>query len=91
MLRNNINCKDVLNGGSGGDHFQFKNLSEGVDTIEDFNYHEGDKIVIGFSHDLSKFSENESTGEILFDGHVIAKVSEHAGSDFFDIHRDIIA
>ena len=61
----------------------------GTENIDDFNFHEGDIIYIGFSHNIDQFSENEATGEILFNGHAFARVDANKGSNFFDLHRDL--
>jgi Ca2+-binding RTX toxin-like protein len=62
---------DTITGGSGADTFVFESSSEGIDTITDFNYSEGDKIQIskvGFgATSTNQFSYNSSTGALLFD------------------------
>ncbi|NJL64051.1 MAG: calcium-binding protein [Methylacidiphilales bacterium] len=62
---------DSLTGGFGADTFVFESFSEGIDTIADFNYSEGDKIQIskvGFgATSTNQFSYNSSTGALLFD------------------------
>lgn len=64
---------DTLTGGTGADTFIFNSLSEGLDTITDFAWWDGDTIqvsAIGFGiglSDYSKFSYNNSTGALLFD------------------------
>lgn len=40
---------DTLTGGNGADQFKFEFSSDGVDTITDFDYLEGDKVVIDSS------------------------------------------
>lgn len=80
---------DTLIGGSGADDFLFGSFRQEIDTIEDFNFAEGDKIVIGFSDDVNRFSENEATGEILFDGVAFAQVTSNQASNFFTPESDI--
>ncbi|OKH42845.1 hypothetical protein NIES2101_32340 [Calothrix sp. HK-06] len=72
---------DTLIGGSGADTFVFESLTanyfpantyqEGIDSITDFNWAEGDKIQIsksGFgATSTSQFSYNSSTGALYFD------------------------
>lgn len=61
---------DSLTGGSGADKFFFNYLSEGIDTIQDFNWTEGDIIqlsALGFgASSLSQFSYNSLTGALFF-------------------------
>jgi Ca2+-binding RTX toxin-like protein len=61
---------DRLIGGSGADKFLFESLRDGVDTITDFAWREGDKILIDASSfgasSLSQFSYNYSTGALSF-------------------------
>lgn len=84
---------DTLVGGSGADKFAFSQLpsSGEIDTIEDFSFSQGDMIQIGFasSEDISRFTENEATGEILFDGEAFATVTPNQGSVFFIPTLDI--
>ena len=84
---------DTLVGGSGADSFAFSQLSSSgeIDTIEDFNFSQGDIIQIGFasSEDISRFTENEATGEILFDGVAFATVTPNQSSIFFIPGLDI--
>jgi hypothetical protein len=37
---------DTITGGAGGDNFTFNNLNEGIDTITDFLFSQGDKIAV---------------------------------------------
>lgn len=59
---------DVLTGGSGADVFVFNNLYEGIDTIKDFKWYEGDTIQInsfGFGASSPyEFYYNSSTGAL---------------------------
>lgn len=80
---------DTLIGGSGADDFLFGSFRQETDIIEDFNFREGDKVVIGFSDNIDRFSENEATGEILFDGVAFAQVTPNQASDFFRPELDI--
>ncbi|WP_339375400.1 calcium-binding protein [Chroogloeocystis siderophila] len=67
---------DTLVGGLGADTFVFKNIFEGVDTIQDFNYLEGDKIEVsasGFgitqgSNQYDNFFFSSSTGALSYNG-----------------------
>jgi Ca2+-binding RTX toxin-like protein len=64
---------DTLTGGTGVDTFVFNSLFEGLDTITDFAWWEGDTIQIsafGFgigTNDYNKFAYNSTTGALLFD------------------------
>ena len=80
---------DSLKGASGADDFLFETFSSEVDIIRDFDAGEEDKIVIGFTNDINRFSENEATGEILFDGVAFARVDANQGQDFFRPQDDI--
>ena len=80
---------DSLKGASGADDFLFETFSSEVDIIRDFDDGEGDKIVIGFTNDINSFSENEATGEILFNGVAFARVDANQGQDFFIPQDDI--
>ena len=80
---------DTLKGASGRDEFLFETFSSEVDFIRDFDFTEGDKIVVGFSNNINRFSENEATGEILFDGVAFARVDANQASSFFRPEDDI--
>ncbi|MEM7553924.1 MAG: calcium-binding protein [Cyanobacteria bacterium P01_A01_bin.84] len=62
--------EDTLRGGSGADDFIFKYKNHGLDTIKDFKWTEGDKIVIDKSTfgatSNSQFLYNSSTGTLSF-------------------------
>lgn len=79
---------DSLKGASGDDDFLFETFSSEVDIIRDFDASEGDKIVIGFTNNVNRFSENEAR-EILFDGVAFARVDANQGQDFFIPQNDI--
>ncbi|MGK7890981.1 MAG: hypothetical protein AB4042_16755, partial [Leptolyngbyaceae cyanobacterium] len=54
---------DQLTGGSGADRFQFDTITEGIDTIKDFDRTESDRLVLstnGFNSDLVTGILNES-------------------------------
>lgn len=64
--------KDTLTGGTGVDKFVFYSPSEGIDTITDFKWSEGDKIevsAIGFGivqDQYDRFRLDRSTGDLFF-------------------------
>lgn len=76
---------DYLVGGSGADKFVFNSPWEGVDTIEDFSYSQGDKIQIdayGFGinpGDYHYFSFNSSDGSLSFNGTQFASLQPSSG------------
>jgi len=88
--------EDVLFGGLNGDTFAFTwfNLSEGVDSIADFNSSEGDKIGIGSNFgatSISQFSTNlDGSGNInlLFDYQELAIIQKPASG--FDLNTDLV-
>ena len=84
---------DTLIGSGGADSFIFDSFRgssrQEIDVIKDFNFREGDKIIVGFSDNINRFSENEATGEILFDGVAFAQVTPNQASDFFTPEDDI--
>ncbi|AFZ60325.1 calcium-binding protein [Anabaena cylindrica FACHB-243] len=62
---------DILSGGTGADQFLFTSLSDGIDTITDFDWNtDGDKILVdklGFgSSDLNQFIYDSTTGDLFF-------------------------
>ncbi|MBD3884897.1 hypothetical protein IFO70_24485 [Phormidium tenue FACHB-886] len=78
--------RDTLTGGTGADLFILTDASDfSADTITDFDRAQGDKIQIAVSadfsgfnigaRDYSRFGYNSSTGELLFDAIVIAKLT----------------
>lgn len=76
---------DTLLGGTDADTFVFSSPSEGIDTIRDFAYWEGDKIQVSASGfgigvgDYSKFSFDSSTGALFFDGTQLASIQLDSG------------
>ena len=62
---------DYLVGGTGADGFVFSYETEGIDTIQDFNWLEGDKIFIDTltfgATSNNQFSYDSSTGALSFD------------------------
>jgi hypothetical protein len=63
---------DVLSGGTGSDYFVFGGSAEGVDTIQDFNAAEGDRIVIAPAFEeatsIEQFAFDSLTGALSFNG-----------------------
>ncbi len=76
---------DTLLGGADADTFVFSSPLEGIDTIRDFAYGEGDKIQVSASGfgigtgDYSKFSFDSSTGALSFDGTQFASIQLNSG------------
>lgn len=62
---------DILSGGTGADIFRFNSRTEGVDTITDFSWREGDRIEIKASSfgitSKAQLSYNSWTGALSFD------------------------
>lgn len=62
---------DYLVGGTGADGFVFSYETEGIDIIQDFNWLEGDKILIDTLNfgatSNNQFSYDNSTGALSFD------------------------
>jgi len=91
--------EDTLIGGNGSDTFVFEFSYQGIDTITDFKWYEGDKIEIskvGFgASDTSQFSYNIITGGLFFDASPTDNISARQfatlsfGTDF-DAGRDIV-
>ena len=82
---------DVLYGGSGADKFVFNNKYEGIDTIKDFQWTEGDKIQVsksGFgASSTSEFYYSSSTGSLSFKGYQFATIANKPAG--FNVHYDI--
>ncbi|HLO89052.1 MAG TPA: calcium-binding protein [Nostocaceae cyanobacterium] len=70
---------DTLLGGLGADRFVFNRLSEGVDTILDFQRVQGDKIAVsqlGFgASSLNQFTYSSATGSLSFLGTQFATIA----------------
>ena len=81
---------DELKGGKGADTFAFRNRYEGIDTIKDFKWKDGDKIQIsrfGFgATSTSQFHYNSHSGALSFGNTQFATLKEHTD---FNVHRDI--
>ena len=81
---------DTLKGGLGADKFVLSDgpvYYVGIDTITDFNYAEGDKILIsksgfGGASSTSQFSYNNSTGALSFKGKHFATLQSGLGAGF---------
>lgn len=82
---------DYLHGGDGADKFVFNNKYEGIDTIADFDWDEGDKIQVsksGFGASSTyDFSYNSSNGSLSFKGHKFATIANKPAG--FNVHYDI--
>lgn len=83
---------DTLTGNAGADTFVFNSLSEGVDTITDFDGTEGDIIEVnrdGFGITTAKinnFTHNSTTGALSFDGTQFATLTNPVG---FNVNNSI--
>lgn len=84
---------DALWGNEGGDFFYFAYVTDGIDTIKDFNRMEGDKLAVwgqAFQIDQSQvgqFSYNSSTGAIYFGQQHLANLTPGTA---FDVNQDIV-
>lgn len=69
---------DTLTGGLGADKFVFNSLSEGIDTIKDFSWAQGDTIqILGSSFgatSTSQFSFDQTTGGLFFKAQQFATI-----------------
>lgn len=79
---------DTLTGGAGNDTFVFKSATEGVDTIEDFDRQQGDKILLDVSAQADQFNYNAQTGEISFDNQVFVTLANTPAD--FTIGTDLV-
>lgn len=85
--------QDTLIGEAGADSFGYGYPLDGLDTIIDFNFLEGDKILVISSEfgiaagDYSGFSYDSNTGILSLNYNQLARFSENFA---FDIARDII-
>jgi Ca2+-binding RTX toxin-like protein len=93
------NGNDILWGGEGADKFVFDYSDEGIDTIKDFSYLQGDKIQILSSlfgaTSTNQFSYNSSTGALSFYANPLESEKPIQFATFelgtnFDTSRDII-
>ncbi|GAA6619191.1 calcium-binding protein [Scytonema sp. NUACC26] len=78
---------DILCGGAGADNFIFYSQFEGIDTIQDFNWQEGDKIQIAQywfgATSTDQFSYDNNTGALSFLGNQFAIIqSDNKPADF---------
>ena len=84
---------DMLKGGTGADNFVFNSLSEGIDTITDFNRVEDDKIQINSSSfgatSHSQFTFEANTGALSFNGQQFATLANLTSSNDFIPAQDI--
>ena len=75
---------DNLTGNDGADTFVFNSLSEGIDTITDFNLTEGDQILITADFgatSVDQFSFDSVTGALSFEGTQFATLANVASID----------
>ncbi|MGQ4649987.1 calcium-binding protein [Lyngbya aestuarii] len=85
---------DTLTGGTGADYFIFDSPTEGIDTITDFYFGEGDKIEIsadGFgigTTEYNRFFYDSNTGALYFDNQQLAWLN--TDSDFNTISNIVI-
>lgn len=81
---------DVLTGGSGADAFVFNDLYEGIDTIKDFKWYEGDTIQIdsfGFgASSTDEFYYDSGSGALYHYDEQFATLQPNLG---FDVSTDI--
>lgn len=83
---------DTLAGGEGADSFVFNDISEGVDTITDFDGSEGDVIQVtrdGFGlteNNLNSFTYDANTGAVSFEGTQFATLENPTS---FDVNTSI--
>ncbi|MDJ0719235.1 MAG: Calx-beta domain-containing protein, partial [Prochloraceae cyanobacterium] len=81
---------DTLSGQSGADKFVFNSSSQGIDTLEDFNISEGDRIKIGAGFGataIGQFNFNSGTGNLSFNGQNFANLKNVTD---FNLSRDLI-
>ena len=90
---NGGDASDELWGGEGSDVFLYDSFSySGIDTIQDFNAQQGDKILVNKfaftgSIDKTKFSYNTTTNTLSFNGKNLAVLNANSG---FNLQRDLI-
>ncbi|MEO1185477.1 MAG: hypothetical protein AAFX46_12645, partial [Cyanobacteria bacterium J06636_27] len=83
---------DTLTGNGGADTFFFNDISEGIDTITDFDGIEGDIIQVtrdGFGlteANINNFTYDSNTGALFFDGTQFATLENPVG---FDVNSGI--
>ena len=83
---------DTLTGNGGADTFVFNDLSEGIDTITDFDGTQGDIIQVtrdGFGlteANINNFTYDSNTGALSFDGTQFATLENPVG---FDVNSGI--
>ena len=76
---------DTLTGGAGADIFVINSLTQGIDTITDFTYSQGDKIqvsALGFGIEqgqFNKFTFDSSTGALFFEQTQFAALQPNSG------------
>ncbi|MEB3831894.1 cadherin domain-containing protein [Phormidium sp. CCY1219] len=79
---------DVLSGDAGSDYFVFGGLAEGVDTIQDFNAAQGDRIVIAPAFEeatsVEQFAFDSLTGVLSFNGTDLAQLQGVTSVDLLE-------
>jgi Ca2+-binding RTX toxin-like protein len=83
---------DTLLGGLGADRFAFTSLSDGIDTILDFQQIQGDKITVsqvGFGAiSLAQFTYDNVSGSLSFLGNQFAVLANLPGA--FSVASDVV-
>lgn len=88
------NGNDLLIGQDGSDRFVFNNINEGIDTIVDFDWREGDLVEISASGfgatSTAQFNFDFNTGSLSFNGQQFATLLNINNSYDFIPNLDIV-
>jgi Ca2+-binding RTX toxin-like protein len=88
------NGNDTLTGGAGSDSFVFNSPYEGIDRITDFQYQQGDKILIDGSSfgvtSSSQFNFDFESDVLSLNGRNIATFDNNLNWGDFSLSRDIV-